>query len=60
MRNSFYPQLHEDAPQVPKGLRPLPQVEYGCGKSECRTCYEVIPAHVLRPADVEPRQKESL
>lgn len=36
-----YHQL-DPAPPVPKGLRPRPGVEYGCGKTECRDCYEVI------------------
>lgn len=37
-----FPQLHEDALPVPKGLQPKPGVEYGCGNAACRDCYEPL------------------
>lgn len=48
-----FPQLDEDAPDVPKGLQPRPGVEYGCGAVTCRECYEVIPPGILRAGDVQ-------
>lgn len=38
-KNAEFPQLHEDAPEVPDGLQPLDGVEYGCGSAGCRDCY---------------------
>lgn len=44
-RNWKYPQLHEDAPPVPIGMRPRVGVDYGCGERDCRRCYEpIVPA----------------
>lgn len=37
-----FPELHEDAPPVPNGLKPRAGVEYGCGKHACMKCYEPI------------------
>lgn len=51
-KNAFFPHLDQDAPEVPKGLRPRPGVEYGCGQKKCRDCYEVIPRFELRPSDL--------
>jgi len=45
--NPRYPQLSWDAPKVPKGLRPRPGVECGCGMATCSDCYEPIPAAIL-------------
>lgn len=35
-----WPQLDQDAPAVPAGMRPKRDVEYGCGASTCHDCYE--------------------
>ena len=40
MANHRFPNLDEDAPEVPDGLRPRPGVEYGCGDPDCDRCYE--------------------
>ena len=52
----IYSQLDPDAPPVPPGLRPRPGVEYGCGRRECRDCYEVIPPYHLRDGDINAQQ----
>ena len=40
-----FQQLDEDAPPMPKGLRPKEGVEYGCGELTCSDCYEPIPVN---------------
>lgn len=37
-----FPQLDEDAPPVPHGMRPKKGVEMGCGQHECSDCYDPI------------------
>lgn len=44
-----FPQLAEDASQVPEGLAPRQGVEYGCGNPDCRHYYE---------PDVEPTAED--
>lgn len=40
MRRIDFPQLDQDAPPVPDGLRPRDGVEFGCGNPTCTDCYE--------------------
>jgi hypothetical protein len=49
--NNRFPQLHDDAPPVPHGLRPKIGVEYGCGDATCTDCYEDDPLRTLCTAD---------
>ena len=52
--NARFPQLHQDAPLVPQGLKPKRGVEYGCGDATCYHCYE--PDRGAKVVSREPRQ----
>mgnify|MGYP001611352348 CR=1 FL=1 len=56
-KDTRYPWLDHDAPLVPVGLAPRPDVEYGCGSKDCADCYTAACPHCQQPSFREPGQR---